>query len=116
MIVKTTAVAMGAALLTLACATEPANGPANACGSVVEYYRGLPGPVEVLGNPLQTTTGAVEIHYRGTNGENLPVQGEAACEFSTEGDGSLRLQAATIDGKTLGPGAVSSVNRAGIHR
>ena len=116
MIVKIATVSMGAALLTLACTAQSGNGPAGACCSVVKYYRGLPNPVEVVGNPLQTSTGAVEIRYAGTNGENLPVQGEATCEFSTGNNGAMRLVAATIDGKVLGPGAVSGVNRATFPR
>ncbi|MCH2171751.1 hypothetical protein MK489_13290 [Myxococcota bacterium] len=112
MIAKIPTVTLATSLLCLACTAPPESGPAEACGSVVRYYRGLPSPVEALGNPLQTSTGEVEIRYRGTNGENLPVQGEASCEFSTGNEGALRLVAATIDGEVLGRAAVSAVNRA----
>ena len=101
---------LAAVLLSLLACGEPVTGPGAACAQVVKSYRGLPNPVEVRaleGDP----PGLVRIHYRSTNAENIPVAGQAICEFVVEAGSHPQLVSAEVDGAEVGPTVIASVER-----
>jgi hypothetical protein len=92
-----------------ACGGAPAKGPAGRCADVVRIDRGLQGGVAVVGQPVETSEGSVEIEYEGTDAMNLPVKGSAACTFAVGEGGALTLVEAVVDGSPLDEEAIDSI-------
>jgi hypothetical protein len=84
-----------------ACGGTPASGPAAECAKAVQVYRSLPAPPSIVGPPRETSEGNVEIEYRGTDTDNLPVKGVASCTFAVGELGALTLIEAVVDGSPL---------------
>lgn len=97
-----------AAVAALAC-SRPTTDPATACARVVGVYLDLPNPVEVTGQPTQTSEGRVDIAYESTDGMNLPVEGTAACTFSVGDAGELELMEADVNGELLSSDQLSEI-------
>lgn len=83
-----------------ACA-DVSSGPAEDCAEAVGIYKGLQGPVEIVGPPSEPSEGRVQIEYRGMDAMNLPAQGTATCRFAVDADGATRLLGATVDGSPV---------------
>jgi len=85
--------------------------PAKLCADAVRIYRGLPNPVEITSEPQQTTDGVVEIRFQSMSAEHTPVTGVATCEFSVGSDGSLTLDAASLDQGPVPETDLAAINR-----
>lgn len=83
---------------------------AKRCADVVHVYLESPSPVEVVGKPVQYSEGGVKISYRTSNGENIPVEGSASCNFSI-GDGTMTLMEASVGGAELTGQELETVQR-----
>jgi hypothetical protein len=92
-----------------ACVEASEEGPAGRCAEVVRIFKGLQEPVEVVGQPVETSEGSVEIRYEGQDGMNLPARGSASCTFAVGEAGELTLLEASVDGTPLGPGDIESI-------
>ena len=103
--------ACAAGILVLACVGAAPPSPATGCATVVQKFRGLPNPVEVVGNVAQTSEGNVQIRYQSTNAENIPVTGQATCDFAIGDGGALQLISAEVDGSELGGAALAGINQ-----
>ena len=86
--------------------------PADACAKVVRIHRGLQSTTIVKSDTTRASEGAVEIAYRGTDGENLPVEGVAACNFAVGEGGALTLVTGEVDGTMLSEGEVRAIRGA----
>lgn len=84
-----------------ACVEVGGGGPAGDCAEVVRIYRNLQGAVEIVGQPVETSEGSVEIEYQGMDGMNLPATGSARCTFSVGQGGDPTLLEAVVDGEPL---------------
>jgi hypothetical protein len=67
--------------------------------------------VEVMGSPVETSEGSVEIEYEGTEDGVLPVKGTAACTFAVGAGGARSLVEAIVDGTPLGEEEIASIRR-----
>ena len=92
-----------------ACAGSAPEGPAGQCAEVVRIYRGLPNPVAVVGQPVETSEGRLEIEYEGTDAMNLPVKGAASCTFAVGEGGALTLLEAVVEGSPLDEAALEAI-------
>ena len=92
-----------------ACADAAGQGPAGRCAEVAGIYKGLQKPVQVVGQPVHTSEGSVEIEYEGQDAMNLPTRGSASCTFAVGEPGELGLLEAVVDGSPLGPGAIEAI-------
>jgi len=103
-------VAAGVTLIfLLSCGRSGDSSSAEACARVVQQARGLPDRVEVVGTPLQTAEGQVEIGFEYVDDQKLTVAGSASCTFAVGGPGSLELVEAIVDGEPLDAAALNRV-------
>ena len=83
---------------------------AKRCADVVHAYLESPSPVEIVGKPVQYSEGSVKISYRTSDGENVPVEGSASCNFAI-GDGQMTLMEASVGGVELTGQALETVQQ-----
>jgi hypothetical protein len=93
------------------CGGVSAQGPAARCAEVVRIHKGLGRAVEVMGSPVETSEGNVEIEYEGTEDGVLPAKGTAACTFAVGAGGARSLVEAIVDGTPLGEQEIASIRR-----
>ena len=99
--------------LALGCENPDRWGPvAERCAEVVHRYIGAAAPIELLGEPTQTSEGSVEIRYRTETGFNIPEEGAASCRFEVGEAGRLSLLAASVDGGMLTEPEVAAIRDA----
>lgn len=97
----TARVLLAAVFVLAGCAEPAAEGPAGQCAEVVRIYRDLPNGVEIVGRPVETSEGSVEIEYEGTDAMNLPLKGSARCTFAVGEGGAPTLLEAVVEGTSL---------------
>jgi len=106
-------IAAAATLVLLpSCGQKGDSASAEACARVVKEVRGIRDRVEVIGTPLQTAEGQVEIVFEYVDDQKLTVAGSASCAFAVGGPGSLELIGAIVDRKPLDGAGVTAANRA----
>jgi hypothetical protein len=93
------------------CGGDSGQVPAARCAEVVRIHKGLEHGVEVVGRPVETSEGSVEIEYEGTGEGVLPAKGTAACTFAAGAGGALALVEATVDRMPLGEEETASIRR-----
>ena len=98
--------------LVLGCAPQaPASPRAEACGRAIGFHLGLQRPVSVQ---HESTRGAdsLSIDYQGLDGENLPVEGTAACAFGPGTNDVGPLTRVEIGGSALPASEIAALNLA----
>lgn len=98
------AVLLGCPAGWLAGCAPSSGSPAGRCAEVARLYADLQPGVTVIGRPVETSGGTIEIEYEGMDGMNLPVRGAASCTFAAG-----ELVAAVVDGSALDAGEVESI-------
>ena len=98
------------ALLACAAGCGPSSSTAaGRCAEVVRIHGDLQGAVAIVGQPVESSEGRVEIRYEGTGAMNIPVEGSAVCVFAVGQAGALTLMDAAIDGRPLSGESVAGI-------